>query len=249
MSTGTLGIIPVLGLKIRDEREVDVLNRRLSAMEKMGVWIQLESSWEVYSDVGVGEITDAFTENDVNLASIKFEYKGVFDPEIFEKIASIADEAAGRTIIVSGPLQVSLPDIEKIYEIAAMYKVKVLFEPQTVNGYRPVYAMLTRFIGGVLGLSMVQEVYSSTEHFTSSISRYLQITKNLVISNYKGDKPAPLLIPSEYNNPKLLRFLVKNGYEGFLTVFYGKHTVDDRWLLRELLGLKEQLSALEEKEP
>ena len=61
-------------------------------------------------------------------------------------------------------------------------------------------------------------------------------------------EPAPLLIPFKYNNPKLLRFLVRNRFEGFLTVNYERSAVDVRWLVREFLNLREQLATLEEKE-
>ena len=241
-------IIPVIGIKVYDEKELEKLGEHLTLLQRMDAWVQLASSWRLLEEVGVGEITDTLIDYEVNLASVKLEYSMPFDSAYFEKVAVIADESKGRTIIVSGSPDFYKADMEKIYEIASIYKVKVLFEPSTPADYNGIYSLLAPFMGGILGLSIVQEHYPSTDSLTSQIRRYLQITKNLEISNYKDVEPAPLLIPFKYNNPKLLRFLVRNRFEGFLTVNYERSAVDVRWLVREFLNLREQLATLEEKE-
>ncbi len=241
-------IIPVAGLAVTSSAGFGELAKRLSAMENTGAWVQVVSSWDILLEEGVGEIVDAFYDYNLNLASLKFEYPSGFNTDGFEKIALIADESAGRTVIITRPGQISEENFEEIYDVAATYKVKVLLEPSSVEECKRVYNLMRRFAGGVLGLSLTEEDYPSTEYFTGVLRNYLQITKNLNISNYENGRPAPLLIPSDYNNPKLLRFLLKQNFEGFLTLFYGKSNVDDLWLFKQLLSLREQLASLEEKE-
>ncbi|QOJ79576.1 hypothetical protein IG193_03720 [Infirmifilum lucidum] len=243
-----LRIIPVAGLAVTSNAGFEELARRLSTIENTGAWVQVVSSWDVLLDEGVGEVVDAFYDYNLNLASLKFEYTSGFNADGFEKIALIADESAGRTVIIAKPGWIPEEDFEQIYDVAATYKVKVLLEPSSMEECKRVYDLIKRFIGGVLGLSLTEEDYPSTEYFTGVLKNYLQITKNLNISNYENGRPAPLLIPSDYNNPKLLRFLLKQNFEGFLTLFYGKSSVDDLWLFKQLLTIREHLASLEEKE-
>ncbi|MGB9709297.1 MAG: hypothetical protein ACP5II_04815 [Infirmifilum sp.] len=241
-------VVPAVGIRVEDEESLGKLPNRLSRFETSHVWVQLISSYKFFSDMGVSDITDVFIDHDVNIASLKFESVGEIDQEVFEKIITIADETKGRTIIISRPLSLSSTTLERIYELAAMYKVKILLEPEKPENLKQISSIIGSFMGGILGLSLVQEKYSSTETFISSIRGYLQVARNIEISNYDGTEPAPILIPSQYNNPMLLRFLMRNQFEGFLTICYSKRMTDDTWLLRELFSLKEQLATLSEKE-
>lgn len=241
-------VVPVIGLKAVNSEELRALSWRLAELREPDLWVQIISKWEVLAEEGVSEVVDAFHDSGVNLASIKFEFTDNFDVEEFERILLMADESAGRTVIVR-PGEGVIAYLEEIHDISAIYKVKVLLEPGSVKACRKVYEGIEGMIGGVIGLSLVEEDFSDTESFMANLKKYLRITRNLNISNYEGDKPAPALIPSQYNNPRLLRFLVSSGYEGFLTLHYGRASVSDAWLLRELLSLREQLASLEEKQP
>ncbi|PLJ78337.1 hypothetical protein [Infirmifilum sp. SLHALR2] len=241
-------IIPVAGLAVFSESDFEELDRRLSLMEGTGAWIQIVTTWNTLVAESVGEVVDAFYDRNLYLASLRFGYVAGIDVEDFEKICMMADESAGRTIIILRPGEISSRELERMYDVAATYKVKVLLEPGNPSELRRVSRAIGSFAGGVMGLSMTEEDYPSTDSFAEALRNNLQITRNLNISNYEEGQPASILIPSQYNNPKLLRFLVKQRFEGFLTLFYGRGSVDDAWLIRQILSLKEQLASLEEGE-
>uniref|UniRef100_A0A7C3SPA8 Uncharacterized protein n=1 Tax=Thermofilum pendens TaxID=2269 RepID=A0A7C3SPA8_THEPE len=181
------------------------------------------------------------------MASIKV--MGSANPalELIEKLAVVASETAGRIAIISASGITRLEALESWLQVFASYQAKLLLEPKSAQETRQLYSKLRNLIGGVLGLSQVQERFPSTEYFLRVLTPYLQITRNVQISNYERGEAAKILAPGVYNNPFLLRVLVSGGYSGQLTIGYEKAPTTLHFLLEERRAVDSFIRSLEEK--
>jgi len=247
LAVETSGLTLSVAVQVRREEELEDVVEALRSAGAEGTWVQLCLSAEILQQVSVWDLLDPLHDAEVHVASIKV--MGSANPalELIEKLAVVASETAGRIAIISASGITRLEALESWLQVFASYQAKLLLEPKSAQETRQLYSKLRNLIGGVLGLSQVQERFPSTEYFLRVLTPYLQITRNVQISNYERGEAAKILAPGVYNNPFLLRVLVSGGYSGQLTIGYEKAPTTLHFLLEERRAVDSFIRSLEEK--
>lgn len=235
-----------ISIKISTEEELERIEEVLYRLDDTDFWVELDfEKTEIIENASVSDIIDPFFESSVRIAAIKTPI--LEEEDFLEKLAVIGSEIEGKHVIftIKSPLEEEV--FLTLFDIYSIYKTKVLFDtfPQHLD---EIYNNVSQFIGGVFGLSFTQEHYTDTEELIKFIRKYLGIVRNIRIINIDNEnQPKPLLKPGRYNNPKLLKYLAENGYDGFLTLCsYNLYKED---ISKEYKILKEYVRSLEEKRP
>lgn len=241
------GLIPVISLQLSSDEQIREIAKEAHELNAAGTWVQLNLQPAVVTELGLGDILDPILDIGIEIASIRVK-EGEFTEDLVEKLAMMADETGGRAIIVRASRSV-IESLEQWHQVFSTYKVKLLLEPTTPREARKIYNRFEDLIGGVIGFSQIQDYYTSTEDFLRVLTSFLQVTRNVQLSNYRGDEPAGILSVGIYNNPLLLRVLVQRDYQGFVTLSYEKCSsrIALDFLLRELRAVSSFLMSLHEK--
>ncbi|MEM1631978.1 MAG: hypothetical protein QXX83_07590 [Thermofilum sp.] len=241
------GLVPVISLHVYGEKSLEETAEKARELDAGGTWVQLNFNSSRVVELGLGEILDPLIDSNLEVASIRVKTGDRIPLDLVEKLAVIADETRGRVVIIQAPAP-ARETLEEWYQVLLVYQVKLLLEPTTPADARKTYQRLSTLLGGVVGLSQVQEYYPSTESFLRVLTPYLQLTHNVQLSNYRDGKPARLLSVGVYNNPMLLRELVHRNYRGFVTLCYERsESVTFEFLFKELRTVSSFIAALQEK--
>lgn len=243
----TQGPVPAVSLHVRSEKSVEEAAEKARELDASGAWVQLNFDSLKVIEMGLGDILDPLIDSNLQVASVRVKMEAPAPVDLIEKLAVIADETRGRIVIVKAPIPAQ-ETLEEWYQVLLVYQVKLLLEPASPVDARKTYRRLSTLLGGVIGFSQVQENYPSTESFLRALTPYLQLTRNVQLSNYRDGKPASLLSVGLYNNPMLLRELVHRNYRGFVTLCYERaESVSLEFLLKELRSVSSFIAALQEK--
>jgi len=246
LAAGTARLVLSIAVRARSEEELEEVAERIRDAGSESLWIQLCVDAGILQQASLWDLLDPVHDAGARVASIRAVDVDL-KPELIEKLAVVASETAGRVAIISLPGLRGLEVLEDWLQVFASYQAKLLLEPRSARETRQLYKKLKELIGGVLGLSQVQENFPSTEHFLRVLTPYLQITRNVQVSNYGEEGPARVLTPGIYNNPLLLRTLVSRGYSGQLTIGYERAPTSISFLLEEHKAVDSFLKSLEEK--
>ncbi|RLE60014.1 MAG: hypothetical protein DRJ35_04395 [Thermoprotei archaeon] len=235
-----------ISVKISTEEELERIEEVLYRLDDTDYWVELDlEKAEIIENASVSDIIDPFFESSVRIAAIKTPI--LEEEDYLEKLAVIGSEIEGNHIIFTID---NLPKEEiflTLFDIFSIYKTKVSFDAHPAH-LDDIYSDVSQFIGGIFGLSFTQEHYENTEEFIRFIRKYLGIVRNIRIINMdEENQPKPLLKPGKYNNPKLLKYLAENGYDGFLTLC--SYNLYKEEISKEYKTLKEYVRSLEEKRP
>jgi len=242
----TAGLILSIAVRVRGEKELEEVVERLREAGAESLWIQLHVDAETLQQASLWDLLDPVHDAGMRIASVRVVSANP-GAELIEKLAVIASETAGRTAIISSPGAQVLEALGDWLQVFAAYRARLLIEPRSARETRQLYKVLRELIGGVLGISQVQENFPSTEHFLRVLTPYLQLTRNVQVSNYGEEGAARILTPGTYNNPLLLRTLVSRGYSGQLTIGYERAPTSIPFLLEEHRAVGSFLKSLEEK--
>ncbi len=185
---------------------------------------------DILEAVGAYELLDLAEEAGVKTSSIRVLGE-ISSVEALEKLALMSSETLQRTAVIEYTPRL---DLDKLFDTFAVNKARVLLDapPARVD---EAYGRVREYIGGVVGLSLSEHKFAGTEDFIAKLDRYLRVVRSVSLTNIDEEgRGVPLLRPSRFNNPAVIRFLIERGYDEEISIdVHGPSAADEYRAFRE----------------
>ncbi len=189
--------------------------------------------------IGAYEPLDLAEEAGAAVSSIRV-LGGIPSPEVLEKLALMSSETLQETAIIE---YIPGINVDVLFDTFAVNKARILLDAPPSH-VMEAYRRVREYIGGVLGLSLSEEKFSTTEEFISTIDKYFRLVRSVSLINLDDQgRGVPLLKPSKFNNPAVIRYLIERGYDEEISV----RVIEPASAADEYRAFREYARSIEEK--